>query len=285
MEKRTYGATGRTLSIIGFGGVTLVGMGPEEADAILGDARERGINYFDVAPSYGQNQETERLMGPTVRAHRSDLFLACKTGQRGAAGAEEELKRSLANLQTDYFDLYQLHALSSLEDVDQAFGPDGAMRVIKEAQAAGTIRYVGFSAHSAEAALAAMDRFAFHSVLFPINFVTWQEGEFGSQIMAKAEANGVARLALKAMARTHWQEGAVRHAPNCWYEPLNDERIAEMAMRFTLSMPVTAAAPPGDPNLFRMALRIAERFQPITEAERVELSQIAAGLKPIFQAA
>ncbi|HLK57378.1 MAG TPA: aldo/keto reductase, partial [Chthonomonadaceae bacterium] len=138
---------------------------------------------------------------------------------------------------------------------------------------------------SAEAALAAMDRFDFASALFPINFVTWQEGNFGPQIVAKAQEKGVARLALKAMARTNWREGADRTHPNCWYEPLTDPRLAELALRFTLSQPITAAIPPGDPRLFRLALELGERFRPITEEERAELRAYAHDLQPIFRAA
>jgi aryl-alcohol dehydrogenase-like predicted oxidoreductase len=285
MERRPYGTTGRELSIIGLGGVVLCGMTQEEADAIVREALERGVNYFDVAPSYGQEQETEKRLGPALQGHREEVFLACKTGRRDRAGAEEELHRSLKHLQTDHLDLYQLHAITSREEVEQAFGPDGAMEAFLAAKEAGQVRHLGFSAHSVEAALLAMDRYDFASALFPINFVTFYEGGFGPQIIARAQERGVARLALKAMARTHWKEHDPRPYPHCWYEPLTDPHLAELALRFTLSQPITAAIPPGDPRLFRLALDLAERFRPITEAEREELRNYAHGLQPIFRAA
>jgi aryl-alcohol dehydrogenase-like predicted oxidoreductase len=285
METRTLGRTGQQLSILGLGGVVVVGMTQAEADAIVGEALDRGVTYFDVAPSYGQEQETEKRFGPALKAHRQNVFLACKTADRTKAGAAAELRRSLQNLQTDYFDLYQLHAITSREDVETALGPGGALEAFLEAQQAGMIRHIGFSAHSVEAALGAMAQFDFASALFPVNFVTYAQGNFGPQIMAAAQERGVGRLALKAMARTNWREGQARPYPHCWYEPIDDPYWAELALRFALSEPITAAVPPGDPRLFRMALTFAERFQPITEAERAELRDYARSLQPIFVAA
>jgi aryl-alcohol dehydrogenase-like predicted oxidoreductase len=285
MERRPLGVTGAELSIVGMGGVVLVGMGQAEADAIVGEAIERGVTYYDVAPSYGQDQETERRLGPALRAHRDAVFLACKTGKRDREGAAGELRRSLEHLRTDHVDLYQLHAITTVAEVEQALGAGGAMDAILEAQRQGQVRHIGFSAHSVEAAVYAMENFPFVSALFPINFVTYYEGGFGAQIIAKAEERGVARLALKSMARTSWKEGADRPYPHCWYEPLSDPRLAELALRFTLSQPVTAAVPPGDPRLFRLAMDLADRFRPITAPEEAELRSYARGLQPIFKAA
>lgn len=283
MERRVLGRTGRELSIVGMGGVVFVGVTQKEADAMVDEAIARGVNYFDVAPSYGSEQETEKRLGPALKGHRDRVFLACKTGRRDREGADAELRRSLTHLQTDHFDLYQLHAISSVADVEQAFGPGGAMEAFVAAKEAGLVRHLGFSAHSVEAALAAMDRYDFDSALFPINFVTYYEGDFGAQIIAKAQEKGIGRLALKAMARTNWKEGEHRTHPNCWYEPLTDPRLAELALRFTLSEPITAAVPPGDPRLFRLALDLADNFRPITEEERAELRAYAHGLQPIFR--
>ncbi len=283
MQRRTLGRTGHELSIIGLGGVTVVGMAQAEADALVGEALARGVNYVDVAPSYGVEQETEKRLGAALRGRREQVFLACKTGQRDRAGAEAELRRSLQHLQTDHFDLYQLHAITTLEEVETIFGPGGAMEAFAAAREAGLVRHLGFSAHSVEAAFAAMDRFAFDSALFPVNFVTFAQGNFGPQIIRRAQEKGVACLALKAMARTNWKEDADRPFPHCWYEPISDPHWADLALRFTLSEPVTAAIPPGDPRLFRLALDLAENFRPIEEAERAELRDYARSLQPIFQ--
>lgn len=285
METRVLGRTGRELSIVGLGGIVLADISQETANNIVSEAIDRGVNYFDVAPSYGKDQETEKRLGPALKGRRDSVFVACKTGRRDAAGAEEELNRSLKHVETDHFDLYQLHGITSTAEVETAFGPDGAMEVFVKAREAGKVRHLGFSAHSVEAAFLAMDRFDFDSALFPINFVNIFEGGFGPQIIAKAEEKGVARLALKAMARTNWKESAERSFPNCWYEPLSDPHWAELALRFTLSQPITAAIPPGHPDLFRLAVDIAEKFRPIADEETAVLREYARSLQPIFKAA
>ena len=82
MEQRVLGRTGDKLSIIGLGGVVLVDMEQSEADRIVSEAIDKGITYFDVAPSYGREQETEKRLGPALKPYRDNVFLACKTESR-----------------------------------------------------------------------------------------------------------------------------------------------------------------------------------------------------------
>jgi aryl-alcohol dehydrogenase-like predicted oxidoreductase len=283
MERRAYGNTGEQLSIIGFGGIVVMNVEPEAAARLVAEAVDRGINYFDVAPSYGNAEER---LGPALEPYRDRVFLACKTGKRTRDEAAAELRESLQRLRTDHFDLYQLHALTTREELEQVFAPGGAMEAFVAARDQGLVRYLGFSAHSVETALEALERFPFDSILFPINWVNYFQADFGPQVVARAQEKGAARLALKAMARTLWPEGTTeRPFAKCWYEPITDPEEAALAVRFTLSQPITAAIPPGEEKLFRMALDIADRFQPITEAELAELRRRAQGLKPIFRLA
>ena len=284
MEKRAYGQTGWDLSLLGFGGIIVMDVSPGEADQYVGEAISRGINYFDVAPSYGNAQER---LGPALAPYRDDVFLACKTGRRDAQGAREELENSLRLMQTDHFDLYQLHAITSAEDVQQAFGPGGVMETFIKARAEGKVKHLGFSAHSVHAALSAMDQFAFDSLLFPFNYVTYEQAGFGPQVMEAAQQKNVARLALKGMARGPWRDGDPHKSeyPKAWYEPLADRAEAEMALRYTLSLPVTAAIPPGDIRLFRMALDIADAFTPLSATELAAIRVQAAADQPLFQLA
>ncbi|HEX5324094.1 MAG TPA: aldo/keto reductase [Capsulimonadaceae bacterium] len=281
MLRRPYGKTGVELSILAFGGIVVTNVTAEEADRYVGEGIDHGINYFDVAPGYG---DAEERLGPALAPYRKDVFLACKTTRRDAAGAREELERSLARLKTDHFDLYQLHAITSDEDVEKAFGPGGAMETFVKAREEGKVRYLGFSAHSVHAALGAMSRFDFDSLLFPFNYVTYEIADFGPQVMAVAQAKGVARLALKAMARGPWKEGDPNKSEysKAWYEPLADRSEAQMALRYTLSLPITAAIPPGDIRLFRMAMEIAEDFQPLTPSEFREIRERAQSETPLF---
>jgi len=152
--RRILGKTGEQVSMIAFGGIVVKDAEPAHAAKVVGEAFGRGINYFDVAPTYG---DAELKLGPALKPYRDKVFLACKTQKRDRAGAEKELRESLKRLQTNRFDLYQLHAITDVkEDVEAALGKGGAMEAIVEAKKQGLLRYIGFTAHSPEAALTAM---------------------------------------------------------------------------------------------------------------------------------
>jgi len=283
LGRREY-KDGVMLSVIGFGGIVVVGMDQKDADRTVAEAFDRGVNYYDVAPSY-YDGEAERKLGPALEPFRKRSFLACKTMARDATGARKELEQSLGRLRTDHFDLFQFHAVSSLDEVDKIVGPGGAAETFLKARDEGKVRFLGASVHSAEAAISLMDRFKLDSVMFPVNFVLFQEGGFGPQILAHAKKKGIARLALKALAHTSWPEGANRSSwPKCWYKPVDDPELAEKSVRFTLSEDVTAAIPPGEEKLFRLALDIGERFRPLLPKERQDLLTSARGVSPLFRA-
>lgn len=283
LPRRDY-KDGVKLSVIGLGGIVVCGLEQKDADRLVAEAFDRGVNYYDVAPSYFDG-EAELKLGAALQPYRSRSFLACKTTVRIAAGARRELERSLERLRTDHFDLYQFHAVSSLDEVDRIVAPGGAGEAFLKAREEGKVRFLGASAHNAEAAIALMDRFPLDSVLYPVNYVLYQQGNFGPQILEHAKKKGIARLALKALAHRPWPEGADRSAwPKCWYEPIGDPAQAEKAVRFTLSEDVTAAVPPGEGKLFWTALDAAERFRPLGAGEREELLASARGLAPLFRA-
>jgi aryl-alcohol dehydrogenase-like predicted oxidoreductase len=271
------------LSILGLGGMLLLGMEQPAVDSIVSESVGMGINYFDVAPFYGDG-EAEEKMGIALAPHRDRIFLACKTLERSAGNAQEELEQSLRRLRTDHFDLYQFHAVSDMSEVEEIFSPDGAMKTFLRARKQGEIRYIGFSAHSVEAALGMLERFHFDSLLFPINFICYARGNFGPQVMEKARELGVARLALKALAHGPWRKSDKRNYPNCWYRPIEDRDLARQALRFTLSEDVTAAIPPGDERLFRMALELAPELAPLDAVEREALLASTRGLRPLLKA-
>jgi predicted aldo/keto reductase-like oxidoreductase len=279
IPRRKLGKTGEELSIIGFGGIMLNDNSQDFADELVAKAYELGVNYYDVAPTYGN---AENRLGPALKPYRKNCFLACKTHEREAGGAQKNLENSLKNLQTDHFDLYQLHALSSTEDVEKVFAPGGAMEVFEKAKKDGKIRYMGFSAHSVDAALMAMRNYDFDSVLFPLNFACWNAGNFGPQVYAEAEKKGMGILALKSMALTRLGPGEEKIFKNVWYRPIMDEEIMEMALKFALSKNITAAVPPGKNTLFLKALEFMDEFEPITEAETKQLEELSKVTEPVF---
>ncbi|MDD2441044.1 MAG: aldo/keto reductase [Eubacteriales bacterium] len=282
MLQRPYGKTKKMLSVIGFAGIIVMNETQSDANRFVAEALDQGINYFDVAPSYGDAQDK---LGPALAGHRQDVFLACKTEKRTRKEAEEALNHSLKTLQTDYFDLYQLHSMTTEADVAQAFGPNGVMETVVKAQQEGKIRHVGFSAHSDYAAQACLDRFPFESVLFPLNWMTYLREGFGKPLVERARKDGLTLLALKALARCAWPEGMTREArpyPKTWYQPLDDPDRADLALRFTLSLPVTAAVTPGDIRMFRLAMQLIGAYRPITPDEVELLKTWDEDRQPIF---
>lgn len=275
---------GVKLSMVGFGGIVVVGQAQDAANREVARSWDRGVNYFDVAPSYGKGEAEEKL-GIALQPYRKDAFLACKTQERGAVGARRELENSLKVLKTDHFDLYQLHAMSKMEDVDTVLGPGGALETFAKARDEGKVRFLGFSAHNEDVALRLLDEFTFDSVLFPINYVCIAQGQFGPRLLAKAKEKNVARLALKALAYTRWanREEKMARSPKCWYQPIDDLEQARQALRFTLSEDVTAAIPPGDEKVYRIAETIATQFTPLSADEREAMLVSSKDVTPIFR--
>jgi aryl-alcohol dehydrogenase-like predicted oxidoreductase len=281
IAKRTLGKTGEQLSIIGFGGIVVMDEETGAASNIVAEAVDRGINYFDIAPSYGNAQER---LGPALAPYRKNCFLACKTEGRMKDDSRKQLEESLRLLKTDHVDLYQFHALTKMTDLDKVLGPGGAMETMEAAKKEGKIRYLGFSVHSAETALAAMDRYNFDTVLFPVNWVLFTQAGFGPQILKRAQEKNMGILALKGMAKTVWSADQKQNhpEPKCWYQPAAFPDEASQGLRWTLGHPITAAIPPGDERYFRLAMDVAQNYKPLEAHEEQALLSGGHGVEPIF---
>ncbi len=280
LPRRKLGGTGEELSIIGLGGVVVQNETAQETRVIVQQALAQGINYFDVAPSYGNAEE---LLGLALSPFRDKVFLACKTQKRDRQGAEEELNQSLQKLRTDYIDLYQMHALTDVREVNQALGRRGAIEALFQAKEEGKIKHIGFSAHSQEAALRAMELYDFDTILFPVNYVSWYGSNFGPEVVAQARSRNMGILAIKSLARQPWPHEEHRKTwPKAWYQPITAPEEMDLALRFTLSQPVTAAVPPGDIRLFRRAVEIAHSFTSLNDGENRQLQQLSASLTSLF---
>jgi len=286
VPRRPY-KNGVELSIIALGGIVVCGLSQEQASTRVAQAYDWGVNYFDCAPSYFDG-EAENKLGEALRPYRQKVFLAEKTMHRDAKGAREELERTLNRFHTDHVDLYQFHAISSMDDVDKILAPGGAGETFVTAKKEGKVRYLGFSAHNAPAALRLMDGLELDSVLFPVNVNAWENGGFGPQILDKAKSKGMARMALKALAFGKWpaeMKESDRKYPKCWYQPIDDREMARLALRFTLNQDVTAAIPPGDERLFDLALELALGPLPqLSATELMGLKTRISSLDPVFRA-
>ena len=281
MERRAF-RDGAELSVLGLGGMVLLGMDQDACGRIVADAIEAGVDYFDVAPQYGDG-EAEIKMGRALAPFRERAFLAGKTLARDAAGAQQDLELSLRRLRTDRFDLYQFHAVMKQSEVDRIFAAGGAAETMVRAREQGKIRFTGFSAHSPEAALAMLELMPFDSILMPVNFVLHAKNAMWPRLLDRARDKGVARLALKSLALRPWRRNEAHLYPNCWYRPIDDPELARQALRFTLGEAVSSLVPPGNEHLFRMALGLAGSLTPLSPAERAALLSKARDLPPILK--
>jgi predicted aldo/keto reductase-like oxidoreductase len=170
-------------------------------------------------------------------------------------------------MRTDHFDLYQFHAVTTMEEVDTIVGPGGALEALVEAREQGLVRHLSFSAHTEEAALALMDHYDFDSILFTVNYVTWHQEHFGSSVLARAQAKQMGILALKTLAKTPWTEGVDYNWKKQWYSPVDTYDEARTVLRWTLSRPVTACVSPGHAEFLWWMIEAEKELRPLMEGE------------------
>jgi len=281
LPRRVLGRTGQKVSIVGFPGLALAACDQRTCTEALHRVFDNGVNYFDVAPAYG---DAEIKMGIGLQGiDRSRIFLACKTKMRDKDGAQAELDRSLQRLKTDYFDLYQMHAVFTPEEAKRALSPGGAIETFQKAKEQGKIKYFGFSAHTTKGAQEMLNSFRFDTVMFAINFVEYFTYDFGKAVLELANRQGAAVLAMKATSGGAWAQGAEK-TRKWWYRTLESDEDIGLALRFALSQkPVAAAITPSFIDLFEKAVKAACSYRPITETELEKIKEMAKGCESIFR--
>jgi len=277
LPRRRIISSGETVTTVGFPGNALRHYDQKETNDGVRWAVDQGINLFDVAPAYGKDGECEIKLGNALQeVDRDKIFLACKTGKRDKNAALKELETSLKRLKTDHFDLYQLHHLRTISEVEEAFGPNGCMEVILKAKKEGKIRHIGFSAHTSLAAMAAMNEFKFDTVMFPINFIEHFSFAFGQAVLEKAQNQGVSVLCIKSTSGGGWPKDTPRSDRKWWYQVTNEKKQLNMAVRFALSQPnVISVVPASFIPHFQATVETAKNYTPITKAEMEELHVLA----------
>ncbi len=228
MDTRRFGRSGHwsTLAILGAAAFSRVEQ--PAADRAMQTAIEYGVNHIDVAPSYG---EAEERLAPWMARERSRFFLGCKTTQRTREGATAELERSLQRLGAQNFDLYQIHAVTSLDELDQVTRPGGALEAIIAARQAGLTRYIGITGHGVNSPavfLEALRRFDFDSVLFPVNFIQYANPAYrqaAEELLEQCRIKDVGVMAIKSIAQSPWAEQPRTSAT--WYKPFNERQAIQ----------------------------------------------------------
>jgi aryl-alcohol dehydrogenase-like predicted oxidoreductase len=284
MEKRRFGRTEHMSTVAILGAFAFSEATQDETDEAMEMIIEAGVNHIDVAPTYG---EAEERLGPWLARERDRFFVGGKTMERTRDGAAREMRASLERLQIERFDLYQLHAVNSMEELTEATGPNGALQAVLEAREAGLTRFVGITGHGLEAPtvfVEALSRFDFDSVLFPINFVLYGNADYrrrSEELMRQCRSRDVGTMAIKSIAKGLWDDDESR-VYNTWYKPFDEADRIQQAVDFALSQNVTGLCTAGDLQLLPLFLEACEAFTPMEERKQNALMATADAYEPIF---
>jgi aryl-alcohol dehydrogenase-like predicted oxidoreductase len=282
LATRRLGRTGHRSSIAVMGAACFARSNPEETARVFQEALDAGVNHLDIAPRYG---DAERLVGPLLPAVRSQLFVGCKTTRRNGDGVRSQLEASLQVLGCDQFDLYQLHGVTSLQELDTRVE---AVEVILRARDEGLCRFVGITGHDLGAPAAhaeAVRRWDLDTVMFPVNPRLWSDAGYrddAESLLALCAARDVGVMAIKAAAARPWTATGERHATT-WYEPYTEADAVSRGVRFALSVDgVHAFCTPGDVTILGTALDAARSYTPMSADERDAAAAEVSGEPLIF---
>ncbi|MDX9865996.1 MAG: aldo/keto reductase [Anaerolineaceae bacterium] len=283
MEKRRFGRTGHESTVAIFGACALRSAPQDEVDIAMQQVIDAGINHIDIAPSYGN---AEAQISPWIPSIREDVFLGCKTMERTKAGAMKEMHESLKRLQTDHFDLYQIHAITNMNELDEATGTGSALEAMIDAREQGLIKYIGITGHGVESPtvfLEALRRFDFDSILFPVNFIQYgnpRYREAAQELIAECQRKDVGVMGIKYAARGPWGEQEKTHT--MWYQPFTEKEIIQKSVDFALSQGVSGICTPCDITVMPVVVQACEHFTPMPANEQEALIASAASYTPLF---
>jgi uncharacterized protein len=262
MEKRAFGNTGLHTSILGFGGFHLLEIPVAEANHLLNRYLDMGGNYIETAASYG-NGESERKIGHCVSDRRDEYILATKTGERTKENCLKSLDQSLANLRTDHIDLFIMHAVGTMSELEQLLEPDGALEGALQAKKDGMINHIGISMHGQpDVLIRALKEYPFDAVMTTINYYDhFNFPEIQNELLPLAQKNNSAVILMKPVG-----DGLL------W-------RSSRQAFRYAFSQPVSVVvAGINNRAMLETDLNYAEEFTPMTLEEIESLYETAEEL-------
>ncbi len=271
MPTRNLGRTGHRVGLFSLGGQAAVEKPDNEAVAVptVERALDLGVNYLDTSARYGgEARWSERYVGQVMRRRRREAFLATKTHDRTREGSLRLLSRSLELLQTDHLDLWQLHNLQRLDEVEQVLRPDGAVEALEQARAQGMVRFTGVTGHADPAVLMeAIRRHPFDTILMALNAADRHHLSFAAQLLPLAVEKEMGIIGMKVPARGRLLRGPL--APGAARPGVMDMREA---MRYVLSHPVSTVIVGCD----RVAqveenVALARAFNPLSPSQMAEL--------------
>jgi aryl-alcohol dehydrogenase-like predicted oxidoreductase len=280
MQTRRLGRTDHHSSVAVLGAAAFWDSTPDVVERTLHEALDAGVNHLDIAPQYGA---AERLVGPFLPAVRDRLFVGCKTLRKNADGVRAQLEASLETLGCDRFDLYQLHAVTTVEELGER--ADAAEAILR-AKEEGLTRFVGITGHdlgTPSAQLEALRRYDLDTVMFPVSPRLWADRAYragAEALLDEAARRDVGVLAIKAASA---RPKPADSDATTWYEPYRQADDVERGVRFALSTDgVHAFCTPGDVRVLRLALDAAGRFTPMTDQQKVMAMSLVEHEPSIF---
>jgi aryl-alcohol dehydrogenase-like predicted oxidoreductase len=296
VERRRLGRTEHESSVAILGGAAFWATETSDnARPAFTAAIERGVNHLDIAPQYGN---AERVVGPLVPAVRDRLFVAGKTLRANPDGVDAQFDDTRRLLGCEVLDLYQAHGVTNITELDARSAAIDRIVAIRDR---GGARFAGITGHDLTAPATfseALRRWDLDTVMFPVYPRLWADPDYrrdAEELLATCAARDVGVMAIKAVARRPWAdrkpltaslEGdpatAARWATS-WYEPVATDDDLERGVRFALSTPgVHAFCTPGDLELLPRVLDAAERWSPLSDADRSAAVEAMAGEPVIF---
>jgi len=256
VPKRPLGKTGVEVTILGLGGEGILRTFGREKEAVslIHRAIDLGVTYFETARAYSGS---ESYYGIALGERRKEIFLTSKSHERTSEGALKHLETTLGNLRTQSLDLWMVHDVRTPKDLDEIFGPKGAIKAFEASRKNGLVRFIGVSGHRNPAILSrALDLFPFDVVLMPVNPAEPFYWSFFEDALPKAQEKGLGILGMKTLSR-----GVAAKI-------FSDESV-ENFIRFALTQPISAAVVGCDTiEQLEMNLRIAQSFEPMSEKEQ-----------------
>ncbi len=261
IQKMAFGRTEHMSTRVLFGAAALGGVTQKEADQTLELLIEYGINHIDTAFSYG---DAELRIGPWMKDHRKDFFLATKTDKRTYQGAKDELHRSLERMRVDSVDHWQMHFLVDEEGWQTAFGPGGALEAFIEAREQGLTRFLGVTGHGLQVTdfhRRSLEQFDFDSVLLPYNPLLMDNSQYAAGFKALAatcQERNVAVQTIKSLSSGPWDGHEKTRAT--WYKPYEEQEQIDTIVHWVLSNPGVFLNSVGDIYVLPKVLEAASRF-------------------------
>ena len=269
MEKRKLGRTGHLSSVVTFGTAGIGRVTQAEADTAVEQILAHGVNHIDIAPSYGDAMERLAPWMPKIRA---DMFLGAKTRERTRAAAQDNINSSMKRLGVEEFDLFQLHSVGAMADLDAVTRTGGALEALVDLRERGLTKWIGITGHGPEVPrvqLEALNRFDFDTIMFPLNATLYRNPEYresAERLLATAAQKNVGIQTIKMLARGGWGNREREHAT--WYDPHRQRQSIDEALWWLLSQPIHTAPSVGDVTLLPRALDAADRFAPLSSADQ-----------------